>query len=189
MKNVTYVSAGAGSGKTYFLTEKLSSILESGEVKGENVMMTTFTELAAGELKTKAKARRIEKKTVLVIRDGEKVLLRKRPPKGLLAGLYEFPNLEGHLTQEEAVRFAEYQNLMPLQVQCLPEAKHIFSHIEWQMTGYMIRVADVDSFAASKSASREGGYLLVPLEQTRREYAVPAAFDAYAKCIRLREES
>ena len=57
MKNVTYVSAGAGSGKTYFLTEKLSSILESGEVKGENVMMTTFTELAAGELKTKAKAK------------------------------------------------------------------------------------------------------------------------------------
>lgn len=140
-------------------------------------------------VKTKAKARRIEKKTVLVIRDGEKVLLRKRPPKGLLAGLYEFPNLEGHLTQEEAVRFAKYQNLMPLQVQCLPEAKHIFSHIEWQMTGYMIRVADVDSFAVSESASREGGYLLVPLEQTRREYAVPAAFDAYAKCIRLREES
>ena len=45
MKNVTYVSAGAGSGKTYFLTEKLSSILGEGEVKGENVMMTTFTEL------------------------------------------------------------------------------------------------------------------------------------------------
>ena len=56
MKNVTYVSAGAGSGKTYFLTEKLSSILGEGEVKGENVMMTTFTELAAGELKRKAKA-------------------------------------------------------------------------------------------------------------------------------------
>ena len=57
MKNVTYVSAGAGSGKTYFLTDKLSSILEKGEVKGENVMMTTFTELAAGELKRKAKAK------------------------------------------------------------------------------------------------------------------------------------
>ena len=64
MKNVTYVSAGAGSGKTYFLTEMLSSILENGEVKGENVMMTTFTELAAAELKRKAKAKLYSKEMV-----------------------------------------------------------------------------------------------------------------------------
>ena len=64
MKNVTYVSAGAGSGKTYFLTEMLSSILENGEVKGENVMMTTFTELAASELKRKAKAKLYSKEMV-----------------------------------------------------------------------------------------------------------------------------
>lgn len=57
MKNVTYVSAGAGSGKTYYLTDKLSSILGEGKVKGENILMTTFTELAAGELKRKAKAK------------------------------------------------------------------------------------------------------------------------------------
>ena len=70
MKNVTYVSAGAGSGKTYFLTDKLSSILEKGEVKGENVMMTTFTELAAGELKRKAKAKLYSKK---MVREAEEV--------------------------------------------------------------------------------------------------------------------
>ena len=70
MKNVTYVSAGAGSGKTYFLTEKLSSILENGEVKGENVLMTTFTELAAGELKTKAKAKLYSKS---MVREAEEV--------------------------------------------------------------------------------------------------------------------
>ena len=64
MKNVTYVSAGAGSGKTYFLTEKLASILETEEVKGENVMMTTFTELAAAELKRKAKAKLYSKEMV-----------------------------------------------------------------------------------------------------------------------------
>ena len=64
MKNVTYVSAGAGSGKTYFLTDKLSLILENGEVKGENVMMTTFTELAASELKRKAKAKLYSKEMV-----------------------------------------------------------------------------------------------------------------------------
>ena len=57
MRNVTYISAGAGSGKTYCLTDKLASILADGKIKGENIMMTTFTELAAGELKRKAKAK------------------------------------------------------------------------------------------------------------------------------------
>ena len=57
MRNVTYISAGAGSGKTYCLTDKLASILSEGKIKGENIMMTTFTELAAGELKRKAKAK------------------------------------------------------------------------------------------------------------------------------------
>lgn len=57
MRNVTYISAGAGSGKTYCLTDKLASILSEGKIKGENIMMTTFTDLAAGELKRKAKAK------------------------------------------------------------------------------------------------------------------------------------
>ena len=57
MRNVTYISAGAGSGKTYCLTDKLASILADGKIRGENIMMTTFTDLAAGELKRKAKAK------------------------------------------------------------------------------------------------------------------------------------
>ena len=48
-------------------------------------------------VKSKAKERRVEKRTVLVFKDGKKLAIRKRPPKGLLAGLYEFPNLEGRL--------------------------------------------------------------------------------------------
>ena len=49
------------------------------------------------------KARRIEQKTVLLVRDGEHVYLRKRPAGGLLAGLYEFPNLDGQADREEAL--------------------------------------------------------------------------------------
>ena len=98
-----------------------------------------------GELpvKKQAKARRIEKKTVCIIRDGERILLHKRPSKGLLAGLYELPNLEGQADEEEAIAFARERGLQPLRVEPLPEAKHIFSHVEWHMTGYMIRVADM----------------------------------------------
>lgn len=42
-------------------------------------------------VKTKAKARKIEKRTVFIFQDGENVAIRKRPAKGLLAGLYELP--------------------------------------------------------------------------------------------------
>lgn len=56
MKNVTYINAGAGSGKTYRLTETLTSLIMSEKVKPEQVILTTFTTKAANEFKEKAKA-------------------------------------------------------------------------------------------------------------------------------------
>ena len=85
------------------------------------------------ELPVKApkKKRTIENKTVLVIQDGECTAIRKRPQEGLLAGLYELPNVEGHLSMDEALQKVKEMNLEPLHIEVLPEAKHIFSHIEW----------------------------------------------------------
>lgn len=54
-------------------------------------------------VKAKKKERRIEERTVIVIQDGEKVAIRKREAKGLLAGLYELPNIKGHLKAEEVL--------------------------------------------------------------------------------------
>ena len=137
-------------------------------------------------VKTKAKPRRIEEKTVLLIQDGQKIVLRKRPSKGLLAGLYELPNIEGYLTEEEALAFVRGQNLAPLQIKKLPEAKHIFSHIEWLMQGFLIQVADVDSFQQDEDLSKgPQDYLLVDIDKTRKEYAIPSAFDKYAEFIAL----
>ena len=56
MKNVTYISAGAGSGKTYTLTTKLANLIANNEVEPEQVILTTFTVKAANEFKEKAKA-------------------------------------------------------------------------------------------------------------------------------------
>ncbi len=56
MKNVTYINAGAGSGKTYRLTETLTQLIKEGKVKPEQVILTTFTTKAANEFKEKAKA-------------------------------------------------------------------------------------------------------------------------------------
>ena len=41
------------------------------------------------------KERKVEERTVLVIQDGRMTAIHRRPAKGLLAGLYELPNIEG----------------------------------------------------------------------------------------------
>lgn len=56
MRNVTYINAGAGSGKTYRLTQELTELIKAGKVKPEEVILTTFTTKAANEFKEKAKA-------------------------------------------------------------------------------------------------------------------------------------
>ena len=85
-------------------------------------------------VKSKAKARRIEDRTVLVIKAEDKVLLHKRANKGLLAGLYEFPNVEGHLKEEEVITYLKKMGLSPIRLKKLEDSRHIFSHIEWHMT-------------------------------------------------------
>lgn len=124
-------------------------------------------------VKTKQNARKVEEKTVFVIRQQNSIILRKRPKKGLLAGMYEFPNTEGNLSKEEALEWIKEQKLSPLRIQFLEPAKHIFSHVEWHMTGYVIWV---DELEEDKS-----GMLYVDVEDARQNYPIPAAFSAYVK--------
>ena len=57
MKNVTYINAGAGSGKTTELTKILAKELckKDGRIKPSEVILTTFTKLAASEFRQKAR--------------------------------------------------------------------------------------------------------------------------------------
>lgn len=128
-------------------------------------------------VKAPKKTRTVEERTVLVLQDGERTAIRKRPSKGLLAGLYELPNRSGHLSREEALEYAESLSLEPLYIQQLPEAKHVFSHIEWRMTGYLIRVATLDR-------AGDTGLLFVDKKESDKEYAIPSAFGAYVKYMK-----
>lgn len=132
-------------------------------------------------VKKKAKERRIEERTVLVIRDGEKVAIRKRPKKGLLAGLYELPNVEGYYSQDEVLKLVKNMNLLPLRIQKLDEAKHIFSHVEWRMQGYAILVEEQENLEKNNDA-----FLFVETETSEEKYAIPAAFSAYAKYMGIK---
>ena len=123
--------------------------------------------------------RRIEKKTVLLIQKQEYFAVRKRPDEGLLAGLYEFPNQEGFLSEKEVLFFVEKQNLVPIQIKKIENAKHIFSHVEWDMKGYLIRVAALEESADPKMIFAE-------ISEVEKEYPIPAAFQAYAEQIQMR---
>ncbi len=84
--------------------------------------------------------RKAEEKTVFLLVANGKIATRKRPGKGLLASLCEFPNVEGNLDEASAkIVLAQWgfevKNLAPI-----GSAKHIFTHIEWQMKGYFAEV-------------------------------------------------
>ena len=134
----------------------------------------TVDELPVRIKKTK---RRTEERTVLLVMDGERVLLHKRPPQGLLAGLYELPNIEGSLSENDAVENVRQMQLDPMYIEVLADAKHLFSHIEWRMKGYLVRVADAGTFSGDED------YFLVEKETIRKDFSIPSAFAAYLAYI------
>lgn len=128
-------------------------------------------------VRKRKKARRIEERTVLVIRDATQTVIRKRPAGGILAGLWELPNMEGHLTQEEALTAAKELGVYALRITGLPEAKHVFSHVEWHMTGYLILAQELDPDALA------GGCIAITPSQAQRNYSIPSAFSRYTRYL------
>lgn len=129
-------------------------------------------------VKKKAKKRRIENRTVLLFRDAQKTAIRKRPAKGLLAGMYEFPNREGRMTYDEVVGYGKSLGLTPVRIRKLGNAKHIFSHVEWHMTGYEILVDELEKSMADENKEK-GNIIFAEIRQLQEEYPIPSAFEAY----------
>ena len=132
--------------------------------------------------KAKKKPRVVEKKTILVIQDANKVALRKRPEKGLLAGMYEFPSIEGNCKEEQVLAHIKELGLIPIRIRQLPAAKHIFTHREWHMTGYLVRVDELTEMEPGKKTQ---DIIFVDPEETRTGYPIPSAFAAYAEQVEM----
>lgn len=132
------------------------------------------------------KKRAIEKKTILIIQDENKSALHKRPSKGLLAGLYEFPNLEGHQSEKRVLAYLKKIGLEVLRIQKLEDAKHIFSHKEWHMTAYQIRV---DELAAKGKQLEDENWIFVESKDAEEKFPLPSAFAAYTKCLNISQGS
>ena len=111
------------------------------------------------------KPRRRETLTVFLLRCGELTALRRRPDSGLLAGLWEFPNVPGHLSAQAAVAQAEAWGVQPRALEWVLHRTHVFTHVEWDMRCCLLRCgAAADGFVWADRAALE------------QEYALPTAF-------------
>ena len=122
-------------------------------------------------------ARRVEERTVLLLFREGKFALRKRPTKGLLASLWEFPNDLGNLDEAGAAIAAAKLGLAAKSAERLESAKHIFTHVEWDMSGWFVEVTG------------EGENLVWVDGGALERYAVPSAFRAYLAAARQRLEA
>lgn len=124
-------------------------------------------------VKSKKKAKMQLAYTVIILISQEKVFLQKRPEKGLLPGLWQPLIAEGRLDAHELEEYLASKGVVSAAVTELGESRHIFTHQEWGMTGYLIRHGEAPDIPGGVWVSREN----LP------GYALPSAFKAYTKCL------
>lgn len=135
--------------------------------------------------KSAKKPRKVEEKTVLIIGDGERFLLHKRSSRGLLAGMYELPSIEGYADEAAVVAEVRRLGFSPLRIQERGEAKHIFTHKEWHMKGYAVLVEAMD-FTPGPGHGPGKDYMMVLREESERDYPIPSAFSAFTKYLDIK---
>ena len=117
---------------------------------------------------TKPQRKKINK-TVFILSAGDKIAVRHRDEQGLLAGLWEFPNIDRKMAEEEAGRWLEQKGIEVIQIEKNKTAKHIFTHLEWYMNCYHIVCKEInDTFE------------WVSEEELNNEVPLPTAF---RKCL------
>ena len=97
----------------------------------------------AAQLPVKAakKGRREEDRTVLILRCEGRYAVVQRPQKGLLAGLWQLPDVEGRLEADQALALLEQLGAKPRELLRQTDKKHIFTHVQWNMRGFYLEVA------------------------------------------------
>ena len=126
-------------------------------------------------VKARPKARRQVPVAVALVESPAGWILHRRPENGLLAGLWEpplwedtgFPN--GAAMAEALEKKGVYVSQVP--VEELPAAKHIFTHLEWQMSGWL--------FQAPRPFPLPPDYVWVSPEELEETYTMPGAFRVY----------
>ena len=134
------------------------------------------SDLPKRKVKTERKKQAL---TVLLLQSEDHFLLRRRSSKGLLANLWEFPNFPGHLEENEIKQLLQNLQTPLLAIKQLPKGRHIFTHIEWEMTAWNIEIAKENPFLDG---------VWVTKEEMANEYAIPNAFSFLLEPLLLLKE-
>ncbi|MBQ8507259.1 MAG: A/G-specific adenine glycosylase [Clostridia bacterium] len=106
--------------------------------------------------------------SILLVETPDGICIRRRPAKGLLGGLWEFPTLDGHMDESELrSSLAELGFSAVGEIRPLPAAKHVFTHLIWRMQGWHIR------------AEKAPGDLAIANSETLDTLAFPSAIRVY----------
>jgi len=128
-------------------------------------------------VRAKKKEKRVEHLTVFVLLQGERIALRQRPQTGLLAGLWEYPYVPGALDEAQAAAQLADWGITPHRWVKKLNARHEFTHIRWEMTGYIL-----------ETEGDGPDHWLWADRDERRRLAVPSAFARFTKEINEREK-
>ena len=116
-------------------------------------------------VKNPKKQRRQEDMTVFILRCGDRYALQKRPDEGLLAGLWQFPNIPEKRELQDAILKMEEMGLKPAEIIRQVEKKHIFTHVQWNMSGIFAEVHECAE-----------GFEWMTAQEINEHAALPTAF-------------
>jgi len=134
-------------------------------------------------VKSKAKQRTVEERTLLLLSGTAGIALHKRPSKGLLAGMYEPPVMEGTYDEEEVLAYAKELGYHPLQITRVEDHVHIFTHKEWHMRAYRLRI---DEISDVRKIDERNDFFFVDAEELQTKYPLPSAFAPYRKYLEVK---
>lgn len=121
------------------------------------------------------KQKKVEHYTVLLLWQDGKIALQRRKQTGLLAGMWQFPSLEGEMRQEKVQQELERQGAQVLEIRPAGQAQHIFTHIIWKMNGFCVCLKQPPSWGSLQ--------FWEPKEMLEKA-ALPAAFRHYTALVR-----
>ncbi len=129
-------------------------------------------------VKDEKKPRKIEERTIYILEYNKRFALHKRPEKGLLAGMWELPGAEGRGTIRDVKNWIRDQqdkdssDKVIFNIEDFGVYRHVFTHIEWHMTGYYVTLA-----------KPVGDFIYVDADEIEKKYAVPSAFAPFMQRI------
>lgn len=121
-------------------------------------------------VREKPMGKRKEQKTVFILRRDGSEAVRQRPQEGLLASLWEYPNVIGALDEQAAAKQLADWGIVPHKWLKTAHKKHVFTHIVWEITVYTIEIMGK---GCSEWHWRN--------EENNHDYPMPTAFSKLAK--------